>query len=127
MNKEITGAYRKREETISVSNDPNRIFFLEEERKRIRMYFYNYFNISDEKLLNKMELKYYMETMRWAPLIKNIENINERNHLFLKNHLYGLYLFSNLYALSGTNRLLNDIFFFIERVLRKLRIVYYIP
>jgi glycosyltransferase involved in cell wall biosynthesis len=127
MKEEIGGVFRIRGESVSMSNDPERVFHLEEERREIRMYFYNYFNVLDEKLLNKMELKYYMETMRWAPLIKNSENINERNQLFLKNHLYVLHFFSNLYAACGTNRLLNDILFFIERVLRKFGIVYYIP
>lgn len=114
-----TTVYRVQNESLSNSESPFKNHYDQLDRKNIKMFFYNYFGILDKNLLNLIDLKYYIDTIRTAPLVGDKENIAVRNSLFLKNKLYILFVLSQLYSICGKNNQLNIFLFFVERVLRK--------
>jgi len=116
---EVTTVYRLQKESLSNTSNPQGIHIIERDRREIKMFFYNHFGISDNSILNLIDLKYYIDTIRTAALVGDKENFKERNNLLLKNKLYILYILSQLYFICGKNRLLNNILFYLERGLRK--------
>jgi len=116
---ELTTVYRLQKETLSNTANPQGKHLIEQDRKKIKMFFYNHFKISDKSILNLIDLKYYIDTMRTAALVGDKVNIKERNIFFIGNKLYTFYILSQFYSICGNNIQLNNILFYIERILRK--------
>lgn len=116
---EITSVYRLQKESLSNTKNPQRKHIIEKKRREIKMFFYKHFGISDKSILDLIDIKYYIDTMRTSALIGDKENSKERNSMFLKNKLYVLYILSKLYYICGKNKQLNKILFYLEGVLRK--------
>lgn len=119
---DVTSVYRVQKESLSNSENPFKNHKDQLIRKNMKLFFYDYFRISDKNILNLIDLKYYIDTLRTAALVGDQENIVQRNNLFKKNKLYTLYLISQLYSICGKNTLLNNSIFFMERALRRVGI-----
>jgi glycosyltransferase involved in cell wall biosynthesis len=118
----VTTAYRLQYTSISNSIKPERLFVIEQDRRYMRTFFYNYFGIKDKKLWLMIEIKYFIETMRLGPMIRDVANINERNAFFRREKLFLLYFFSKLYALCGKNKQLNNVIYILEKIVKKIGI-----
>lgn len=116
---DITAVYRKREESMSNTNNLDKQFFIEKQKHLIRNFFKNYFDCSPD-LKNKIDLVSYREAEIIAVKLNDREYCKEILSFYNKNKYYGLSFFLKLYL---KNPYLLDVFYFIERLLIKLNMI----
>lgn len=117
---EVTCTYRLQTNSLSHTQDVVKLYQGPQDEFDCRMTFVRKFSIKDKVLIKKIYLIYYLDRMRYAHLLKDEENIKKGETFFINHHYYAFFLLSKLYHLAGQNKKANKVFFFIERIVKKL-------
>lgn len=116
---DITAVYRKREESVSNTNNINKKLFIDKYRHLIRVFFIDYFDCSLE-LKRRVDIRSYREAEINALKAKDYVYCQEILHSYKQNGYSGLAFFLKIYMKFPG---LLDVFYFIERLLIKLHII----
>ena len=116
---DITAVYRKREESLSNTNNLEKKLFIEKKKHLIRSFFIKHFDCSLE-LNNKVDVSSYREAEVFALKVNDLDYCKEILNSYNENGYFGLSFFLKIYMKYP---FLFGMFYFIERLLIKFNLI----
>lgn len=117
---EVLCTYRLLTNSLSHSTDLSLTYKRTKEVLECQLLFINMFNYQNQDIINKVYLASYVDTIRMATLLDDKQQIAKACSFFKEHHYRLFYLLSRCYRFAGTNTLMNELVFMIERILRRV-------